>query len=112
VIALGKLRDCLVAIKKEHEGQAETAFRTLSTYVGNVARDPGEPKFRRINLSNAAFQARVGGLAPAVEFLRTMGFAENGEGYLVLPGDANGELVQGAAGALHDALNNPFFGAL
>lgn len=34
----------------------KTAFNTLLTYAKNVATKPDEEKFRKIRLSNAAFQ--------------------------------------------------------
>jgi len=58
VTALTRLRDALVALKKDHEALAPVAFKTLAAYIGNVLRSPDEDKYRRINLENAAFQAR------------------------------------------------------
>lgn len=34
------------------------AFQTLLTYIGNVAKNPDEEKFRKIRLSNATFQVK------------------------------------------------------
>lgn len=61
VTALANMRDCLVAIKKDNEQAAPVAFKTLSVYVRNLGEHPEEEKFRRINMSNAAFQVPVGG---------------------------------------------------
>ena len=38
-------------------------------YVKNLVANPTEDKFRSINLENAAFQARVGALPAAMQFL-------------------------------------------
>jgi len=32
------------------------AFQTLLTYMGNVAKNPDEEKFRKIRLTNQTFQ--------------------------------------------------------
>jgi len=34
------------------------AFQTLLTYIGNVAKNPDEEKFRKIRLTNATFQVK------------------------------------------------------
>lgn len=35
------------------------AFQTLLTYIGNVAKNPDEEKFRKIRLTNATFQVKI-----------------------------------------------------
>jgi len=45
-------------LEQEDDARVKRAFQTLLTYVGNVARNPAEEKFRKIRLSNAAFQVR------------------------------------------------------
>lgn len=47
-------------------------------YLGNIAANPGEDKFRSIRLANAAFQSRVGVLPGAIDFLLTCGFEVGG----------------------------------
>jgi hypothetical protein len=47
-----------VFLEQEDDARVKKAFQTLLTYVGNVARNPDEEKFRKIRLSNAAFQVR------------------------------------------------------
>lgn len=116
------LRDVLVSIKKQAgEGGAArvtTCFQTLFKLCGNVAGQPDNPKFRRVNLGNAALSARL--LPGAADFLLRVGWTV-AEGDLVA-GDAVLELPTGrpdeaarlaVAGAqLDSALNNPFFGVL
>lgn len=36
-------------------GVAKTCFKTISVYIGNVVKDPTDPKFLGINLTNEAF---------------------------------------------------------
>lgn len=57
-------------------------------------------------------QSRVGCLEQGLAFLRHMGFREM-DGYLVIEKErATPELVNETAKLLHDAMTNPFFGAL
>ncbi len=46
----------------------------LCRYIGNVASNPGEEKFRRIRVSNAAFQSKVASAPHGLEFLEIVGF--------------------------------------
>lgn len=43
---------------QDDEAKVKTAFNTLLTYAKNVATNPNEEKFRKIRLSNAAFQVK------------------------------------------------------
>ncbi len=73
-----KLRAELVAMKRATSADAErhkAAYSTLMTFVGNVARAPAEEKYRRIRLSNAAFQQRVASIDGGLRFLNLVGFA-------------------------------------
>lgn len=42
--------------EQDDDARVKRAFQTLLTYVGNVARNPDEEKFRRIRLTNQTFQ--------------------------------------------------------
>lgn len=44
---------------QDDDAKVKTAFNTLLTYAKNVATNPNEEKFRKIRLSNAAFQVRI-----------------------------------------------------
>ncbi|GFZ10616.1 ubiquitin-associated (UBA)/TS-N domain-containing protein [Actinidia rufa] len=104
----------VVEEKKDDEGKVKTAFNTLLTYAKNVAMNPNEEKFRKIRVSNATFQARIGALKGGIEFLELCGFEkiEGGE-YLFLPRDKVDRAVLNSAGTeLNNAINNPFFGVL
>ena len=77
VSAAEKLRAELVGMKRAHEAEAgrfAACCNTLLTYCGNIAREPGEDKFRRIRLANAAFQQRVGTCTGGLRFLELLGF--------------------------------------
>ncbi|KAL7219849.1 hypothetical protein ACSBR2_012835 [Camellia fascicularis] len=112
-----QMRECLRSLKQDHkddEAKVKTAFNTLLTYVKNVATNPNEEKFRKIRLTNATFQARVGALKGGIEFLELCGFEkiEGGE-FLFLPRDKVDRAVLNEAGTeLNNAINNPFFGVL
>ncbi|KAF8072947.1 ubxn1 [Scenedesmus sp. PABB004] len=113
ISVLEKLRPALVAMKKAGGDEGfKAAAGTLLKYLGNVARAPDEAKFRTINTANAAFAARVAAVPGAVDFLKVVGFAEEG-GALVLARDKVDLEVLNAAGAeINSALSNPYFGML
>ncbi|XP_049398379.1 uncharacterized protein LOC125862372 [Solanum stenotomum] len=112
-----RMRECLRTLKQTHkddEAKVKTAFNTLLTYAKNVATNPNEEKFRKIRLSNAAFQDRIGKLQGGIEFLEHCGFEkiEGGE-FLYLPRDKVDIAVLNTAGTeLNNAIKNPFFGVL
>ncbi|KAI4979544.1 hypothetical protein ZWY2020_016297 [Hordeum vulgare] len=111
-----RMRDCLRNIKqqnKEEDAKVKRAFQTLLTYIGNVVKNPDEEKFRKIRLTNATFQERVGSLG-GIEFLELCGFEKpEGEEILFLARDKVDKAVLNVAGAeLNSAITNPFFGVL
>ena len=69
------------------------ALRTVNKMLGNVANNPAEPKFRRVNLQNETFKAKVGSVMGGVALLKLAGFqevkAEDGGAFLELPQDAD-----------------------
>lgn len=112
-----RMRDCLRSLKQNHkddDAKVKRAFQTLLNYIGNVARNPDEEKFRKIRLNNQTFQDRVGSLPGGIEFLELCGFEKKeGEEFLVLPREKVDMAVLNSAGAeLNSAIANPFFGAL
>ncbi|KAL8491290.1 hypothetical protein ACS0TY_023067 [Phlomoides rotata] len=112
-----QMRECLRTLKqthKEDDAKVKTAFNTLLTFAKNVAINPNEEKFRKIRLTNANFQDRVGKLKGGIEFLELCGFEkiEGGE-FLYLPREKVDIPVLHSAGSeLTSAINNPFFGVL
>ncbi|KAI8462523.1 MAG: hypothetical protein J3K34DRAFT_182318 [Monoraphidium minutum] len=115
VSLLEKLRPQLVSMKKDAPGgeeQFKAAAAILLKYIGNVARDPEEAKFRRINTGNAAFQSKVAVVPGAVEFLEMVGFKKE-EGALAMPREAaDPSALAAVGGEINNAMTNPFFGVL
>ncbi|KAG2716726.1 hypothetical protein I3760_03G141500 [Carya illinoinensis] len=112
-----QMKECLRTIKHNYQddgARVRRAFQTLLIYIGNVAKNPDEEKFRKIRLSNPLFQDRVGKLRGGVEFLELCGFERTGGGeYLYLAHDKVDEVVLNTAGfELKPAMTNPFFGVL
>ncbi|KAF3666108.1 hypothetical protein FXO38_09214 [Capsicum annuum] len=85
----GQMKECLETIKQNHkddEAKVKAACSVLRRFVENVRRYPDEEKFRKIRISNAAFQEKVGSLLGGIEFLELCGFekTEGGE-FLYMP---------------------------
>lgn len=110
-----QLRECLRKLKRSHQGEdarVRRAFQTLIIYVGNVAKNPNEEKYRKIRLSNPLFQDRVGSLNGGVEFLELCGFERTGD-FLYLPHEkVDMALLNSAGFVLNSVMTNPFFGVL
>ncbi|KAL6571229.1 hypothetical protein OROHE_002872 [Orobanche hederae] len=112
-----QMRECLRTFKQNHkedDAKVKTAFNTLLTFAKNVATNPDEEKYRKIRLTNANFQDRVGKLKGGIEFLELCGFEkiEGGE-FMYLPREKVDIVVLRSAGSeLNNAINNPFFGVL
>lgn len=112
-----QMRECLRSLKKNHkdeDARVKKAFQTLFTYAGNVVKNPDEEKFRKIRLSNQAFQDRVGGLKGGIEFLELCGFEKSEDGeFLFMPREKVDIAVLNSAGKeLQSAIENPHFGVL
>lgn len=112
-----QMRECLRSLKKTHmneDARVKKAFQTLFTYAGNVVKNPDEEKYRKIRLSNQAFQERVGGLKGGIEFLELCGFEKSADGeFLFMPRDKVDIAVLNTAGKeLQSAIENPHFGVL
>jgi UBX domain-containing protein 6 len=81
------------------EAQCTSCITTLSKFIGNVQKDPSDPKYRKIRLTNAMVQERVAAVAGAVDLLRAVGFEDeviDGEPHLVLGHDSAALLAVGA----------------
>ena len=116
VAKVDELRKILVNIKKNapNEEAHTTCFKTLLLYLGNIAKNPSEEKFRTLKLSNGAFQKRVDNCDGGRLFLETFGFQlDEGGGTLTLPADQVDQLLLQMTGSeINGALTNPFFGVL
>lgn len=78
-------------------GEFVAATRTLLVFVGNVVTHPGEAKYRRVRLANAAFQSKLGRFAGGVAAMEAFGFVKEGLG-----DDAS--LVMSETNARHEGL--------
>ncbi|XP_057546769.1 uncharacterized protein LOC130825517 [Amaranthus tricolor] len=112
-----QMRECLRSLKKNHkdeDARVKKAFQTLFTYAGNVVKHPDEEKYRKIRLTNQAFQDRVGGLKGGIEFLELCGFEKTEDGeFLFLAREKVDLAVLNSAGKeLQSAIENPHFGVL
>ncbi|KAF3656492.1 putative omega-hydroxypalmitate O-feruloyl transferase-like [Capsicum annuum] len=56
------LMECLRSLRRQHkeeDAKVQRAFKTLLVYVRNIVSNPDEGKFRKIRLSNPAFQVNT-----------------------------------------------------
>jgi len=80
----------------------ELCYVTMLKVLGNIAANPGEPKFMSLKIDNAAIQNKILRFAGARDFLEALGFREEG-GALVLPPNCSAnaklghEMLQGHA---------------
>ncbi|EEF34340.1 ubiquitin-associated uba/ubx domain-containing protein, putative [Ricinus communis] len=112
-----QMRECLRTLKQTHkddDAKVKRAFQTLLTYIGNVAKNPNEEKYRKIRVNNQTFQDRVGSLKGGVELLELCGFEkiEGGEFLFLHRDKVEMALLNSAGSELNSAINNPFFGVL
>ncbi|XP_019459744.1 PREDICTED: UBX domain-containing protein 1-like isoform X2 [Lupinus angustifolius] len=109
------LRECLRSLKRNLQGEnarVRRAFETLLIYIGNVAKNPDDERYRMIRLSNPVFQERIGSLKDGVEFLELCGFERRGDFLYIPHKKIDTTLLNSAGYVLNSALTNPFFGAL
>ncbi|GER28780.1 ubiquitin-associated domain-containing family protein [Striga asiatica] len=112
-----QMRECLRTLKQNHkddDAKVKMAFNTLLTFAKNVATNPNEEKFRKIRITNANFQERVGKLKGGIEFLELCGFEkmEGGEFLYLSREKVDIAVLHSAGSELNSAINNPFFGVL
>ena len=55
---------------QDDNARVRRAFQTLMIYVGNVARNPDEDRFRTIRLGNPKFQVRYLFICPFIILLK------------------------------------------
>mmetsp|Transcript_171 Transcript_171/g.565 ORF Transcript_171/g.565 Transcript_171/m.565 type:complete len:783 (-) Transcript_171:107-2455(-) len=81
VLALGQLWKT----HRDQNAQALAAcLSALRAYIGNLAKNPQDPKFQRINVENSAFKTRVAALEGGVAVLLACGFQPDETGALVV----------------------------
>lgn len=54
--------------------RAKVFFDTAGIYVGNIIKNNGEEKTRKINMANKGFQERIAACFGGVETLKAIGF--------------------------------------
>ncbi|XP_078373827.1 uncharacterized protein LOC144657354 [Oculina patagonica] len=64
--------------------QAKNALSLMQVYVNNIVKDPANPKYRKIRISNPKFNTAIWQLEQARTFLLFSGFEQEGD-FLVLP---------------------------
>ncbi|XP_060181948.1 uncharacterized protein LOC132611544 [Lycium barbarum] len=104
-----QMSEYLRTIKQNHmddEAKFKTAFNTLLTFAKNVATNPDEEKYRKIRLSNALFQDRVGKLQGGIEFLELCGFEriEGGEFLYLQREKVDMDVLYSAGNELNNAI--------
>jgi hypothetical protein len=65
-------------------GMAQTCFKTCSTLIGNLLKDPSNEKFRRVNMDNEAIKKRVTTLNGGLNILKGAGFVKSDEGNFLI----------------------------
>merc|ERR1712013_873329 len=87
-----ELVPALVAIKKrckdgdpDEKAKVQVCLKTIRAYIDNLAQNPMEPKFQKINKENAAFKTRVQPFDEAVAVLQACGFRDEGSQLTIDP---------------------------
>lgn len=87
--------------------KVKVCVETLCKYVENIVQQPSEEKFRRIRMSNRAYQERVKCLEGTQQFLEAAGFGQEklpfGEGeeeFWVFPPDGDVERLRSLSDSL------------
>ena len=90
---------------------AET-LRVIATLLGNLAREPTNEKFRKVNLSNAKIKSTIADVPGATEVLLASGFVRAESSLECAPGVDVGVTAAAGLAALDDACseaaNAPF----
>ncbi|GBG26539.1 UBX domain-containing protein 6 [Hondaea fermentalgiana] len=87
-------------------GDGERALSTIKKMLSNIVSTPEEPKFKQINLQNAAFKKRVASLMGGVALFKACGFNKDTvQQKLILEDDAlNVSLLETAVSKIDAAL--------
>jgi len=56
-----------------------TCLQTLKTLIGNLARNPQDPKFQRVRCDTGAFRSKIAPFDGATAVLKACGFSEQEE---------------------------------
>lgn len=78
-------------------GDGGNCLKILKAYIGNVVKNPDEPKYKKINMENKAYKAKVKPFLGAKNLLLAIGFAPTEDGTaLELADDADMEVLKQA----------------
>eukprot|EP00584_Thalassiosira_punctigera_P008974 CAMPEP_0172527284 /NCGR_PEP_ID=MMETSP1067-20121228/2010_1 /TAXON_ID=265564 ORGANISM="Thalassiosira punctigera, Strain Tpunct2005C2" /NCGR_SAMPLE_ID=MMETSP1067 /ASSEMBLY_ACC=CAM_ASM_000444 /LENGTH=571 /DNA_ID=CAMNT_0013310995 /DNA_START=47 /DNA_END=1762 /DNA_ORIENTATION=- len=78
-------------------GDGGNCLKILKAYIGNVVKNPDDPKYRKINMENKAYKTKVKPFIGAKNLLLCLGFAPNEQGTaLELGEDADAEVLKRA----------------
>lgn len=78
-------------------GDGGNCLKILKAYIGNVVKNPDEPKYKKINMENKAYKAKVKPFLGAKNLLMAIGFAPSEDGTaLELAEDADMEVLKQA----------------
>jgi len=82
-----KLTSLQEALRQLPLEQALGTLQMIDKLTRNVVRNPGEAKFRKINLANEKIKAAIADVPNAIELLKEMGWTQEGD-FLQLPPSA------------------------
>ena len=94
---VGKIDDYIKKVSSYRAGgDGVKCLKVLKAYVGNVADNPGEPKFKAINMDNAAFKTKVKPFIGGKHLLLAVGFSpkEGDPTMLELKPDADAQVLR------------------
>ena len=78
-------------------GDGGNCLKILKAYIGNVVKNPDEPKYKKINMENKAYKTKVKPFLGAKNLLLAIGFAPTEDGTaLELTEDADMEVLKQA----------------
>ena len=107
--SVAKIDDYITKVSSYRAGgDGGKALKVLKAYVGNVADNPGEEKFKTINMDNKAFKTKIKPFIGAKQLLLAVGFApkEGDTTLLVLAEDADHQVLVETKAKLETALAN------
>lgn len=85
-------------------GVAQTCFKTLSTLLGNLLKDPSNEKFRKVNLDNEAIKKRVATINGGLSVLKGAGFTKAEDGNYLQVDTIDAKLVQEIVGMVQSKI--------
>lgn len=68
-------------------GDGGNCLKILKIYIGNIVKNPDEPKYRKVNMENKAYKTKVKPFLGAKSLLLCLGFAVSEDGTALELGD-------------------------